>query len=478
MRIVFLTGVFFAMVTGAILYNMAAPAAAEELTPEQQRAVEKAVQEYLQERGMTGGGMTQAPPPSGVLRQEQGRRLEQLSQPRSSGQKYSSTMEGSGQLIYARPFVASPKAIVGGYTDFEYYNRNHDGNPSFFDAHRLVPFIYGDVSDRVKFAVEIEFEHFSRGKLEDTGSSGAEIGVEFMSIDYLINDPINLRAGIILVPLGKFNLLHDAPLRDLTERPIVDQRIIPTTLSQPGVGVYGTMYPTRLSQLNYELYVTSGFTGFTGATSPISGSSGLRSARKGGVDENNDGKSVTGRIAFSPLLGIELGASGFFGSYDPASKRSLSIGALDWTFQRGPFEFIGEAAWSYAKDNNLTTTGGPAFDGPFPKARRMNGYFVQLNYHFLPEFLTKLAPSHFRQEVSTFTAVVRWEETDLNNDVDGNFTDAREFQRLTLGLNFRPLEDTVLKFDFQYSPKDTGSENGVTSPVQSTAFISSVATYF
>ncbi len=483
MRVNIVIGIFVAMVGGAILFGMPAPAAAEDLTPEQQRAVEKAVQEYLQQRGLTGDGMGQASPPGGPPSATQKKRLEDLAAPRSVGQKYGSTMEGSGKLIYARPFVASPKAILGGYTDFEYFNRSHDGNPSFFDAHRLVPFIYGDVSDHVKFAAEIEFEHFSRGKLEDTatGSSGAQIGVEFMSIDYLINDPINLRAGIILVPLGKFNLLHDAPLRDLTERPIIAQRIIPTTLSQPGVGVYGTFYPTRLSQLNYELYLTSGFTGFTGANSPITGSSGLRSARQGGVDENNDGKSVTGRVAFSPLLGVEIGGSGFFGAYDPRSKRHLSIAALDWTLQRGPFELIGEAAWSYAKDNHLSSNGQPVFDDAargILRARRMNGYYVQLNYHFLPQFLTNLAPNHFRQEVSTFTAVVRWEETDLNADVNGNFTNAREFQRVTFGLNFRPLEDTVLKFDFQYSPKDIGSQNGVTAPVQSTAFISSVATYF
>ena len=49
-------------------------------------------------------------------------------------------MEGSGKLIYARPFVASPKAILGGYYDFEYINRENDGDPSTFDAHRLVPF--------------------------------------------------------------------------------------------------------------------------------------------------------------------------------------------------------------------------------------------------------------------------------------------------------------------------------------------------
>jgi len=32
-----------------------------------------------------------------------------------------------------------------------------EGGNDFFDQHRLIPFIYSDVSDRVKFATEIEF---------------------------------------------------------------------------------------------------------------------------------------------------------------------------------------------------------------------------------------------------------------------------------------------------------------------------------
>lgn len=469
MRTIVLIGAFFAMMAGLILCDKIAPAAAEELTPEQQRAVEKAVQEYLQERGMTGGGMSQVPPPGAAPSGEQKRRLEDLSVPRDAGQKYGSTMEGSGKLIYARPFVASPKAILGGYTDIEYWNLANDDTPSYFDQHRLVPFIYGDVSDHVKFAAEIEIEH------------GEELKVEFATIDYLINEPVNLRAGILLLPLGKFNLLHDSPLRDLTERPLVDQRIIPSTLHQPGVGIYGTLYPTRLAQVNYEAYVTSGFTNaFGGENNPntisnITNTNGIRSARDNNTEfDNNDGKAVVGRVAYSPFLGVEVAGSGFFGSYDPQSKRPLAIWALDWTFQRGPFELIGESAWAYIRGNNLQVSGQPIANNQ-TNARRMQGYYIQLNYHFLPAFLTQLAPSHFRPEVSTFTAVVRWEEMNMGQDLPDTETGKLgQRQQLTLGLNFRPTEDTVFKFDYQYSPEEVS--NG--RRIHDNGFVASAATYF
>jgi len=441
----------------------------EELTPAQQEAVKKAVQEYLRQQQQPPTTVTPPPsfaaPPTQRPGEPEKETLGELSQPRTPSKKYGSTMQGSGGLIYARPFVSSPKAIVGGYMDIEYFNRTNQGN-SYFDQHRLVPFIYGDISDRVKFAAEIEIEH------------GEELAVEFATIDYLIQEPINLRAGIILVPLGKFNLLHDSPLRDLTERPLVDQRIIPSTLHQPGVGAYGTFYPSALSKLDYEFYVTNGFTNAFGGdgnpnnTSNINQTNGIRSARSSNTEfDNNNGKSIMGRVAFSPILGVEIGGSGFYGNYGSNNNDQLAIWALDWTFIRGPFEFIGESAWSYIKDNNInqngTQNGNP---------RRMQGYYLQANYHFLPEWLSNMAPTFFKQEVSTFTAVARWEQMNLGQDLNDNTETGKlgEWQRWTFGLNFRPTEDTVFKTDFQYTP--VGQSGG--QRIHDTAFVASWATYF
>jgi hypothetical protein len=441
----------------------------EELTPAQQEAVQKAVDEYLKQQPQAPPPVAAPPTPPAA---PSGKTLQELGTMDGMRQKPGSTMQGSGSLIYARPFVSSPKAIVGGYMDIEYFNRTNQP-PSKFDQHRLVPFIYADVSDRVKFATEIEIEH---GGLSANG--GSEVKIEFATIDYLIQEPVNLRAGILLLPLGKFNLLHDAPLRDLTERPLVNQRIIPSTLFQPGVGFYGTLYPTQLSKLDYEFYLTNGFTNaFGGNNNPngnsnITATNGIRSARNTSTDfDNNNGKAIVGRLAFSPILGVEIGGSGFFGTYDGRSKRPLAIWALDWTFQRGPFEFIGESAWAYIRDNNLSQNGTPNTN-----PRRMQGYYLQLNYHFLPVWLSNLAPTFFKQEVSTFTAVVRWEKMNLGQDLDDSTEAGKlgERERLTLGLNFRPTEDTVFKTDFQYSPMEIKGNQRI----HDTAFVASWATYF
>jgi hypothetical protein len=220
-------------------------------------------------------------------------------------------------LVYAKPFVASPKAIVGGYFDIQYRAQSKgvldgygNGTTNGFDQQRFVPFIYADVTEHVKFASEVEIEHGIREE-----NAGNEISLEFAFIDYLVKEPVNLRAGIILLPVGKFNLLHDSPLNDLTDRPLVSQFVIPTTMAETGAGFYGTFYSGRTGKLDYEFYYTTGPCGYEANGTPrITETEGTKTARQrncasnDGLDINN-GKAVTARVAYSPMLGVSVAGS-------------------------------------------------------------------------------------------------------------------------------------------------------------------------
>lgn len=411
---------------------------------------------------------------------------------------------GSGRLVYAKPFVAAPKAIVGGYMDIQFRSQRKasiengfGGITNNFDQQRFVPFIFADITEHVKFASEIEIEH---GIREEGGPDRElEFGLEFAHIDYLVKEPFNLRAGILLLPIGKFNLLHDSPLNDLTDRPLVSQFIIPTTVSETGAGFYGTMYPGRISKVDYEFYVTTGPCGYeTNGAPTVNEEKGTRGARQrkctadDGFDINN-GKAVVGRLAYSPVLGVEVAGSGYYGNAAPfGNYNPLSITAIDWTLQRGPFELIGEAAWAYARGNSRAisgnTIGVPPGPAPTPGTlltgisgnsglgippQRMNGFYIQGNYHFMPEFLAKLAPKRFG-EGSTLTAVVRYDRVTTNLDNrSGGFGD---IEQISFGLNYRPVEDTVFKMSYQYQPM--AFNPNTSQRIHDSAFVISAATYF
>lgn len=470
------------------------PVWAENMTPEEiQKLVDEAVTKRLQEHERRESSMERAmekkegqpgavqyPVPAGPIVDIRAERKGEESIPLGFGST------GSGKLIYAKPFLSAPKAIVGGYVDVMYNNlsRQNLDNPSrnSFGQQRMVPFIYADITDHLKFATEIEFE---RGSTNAPQTGDGSMSIEFAQLDYLVNEAINTRAGLLLMPVGKFNLLHDSPLNDLVDRPMVSRIIIPSTWFEAGAGIYGTLYPSSRSKLDYEVYAVNGMSQTAGGITDL----GVRNARGSVSRDRDDSKNVVGRLAFSPILGIEVAGSGYHGQYKPSAGAvgagRISIFALDWTLQRGPFEIIGESAWARISNNNATGVAGSGI-GP----AGMQGYYIQGNYHFMPEFLKKWAPSHFT-DASTFTAVVRWEQVDTDTDdrtrIAGNTTgNRRELERLTLGLNFRPIEDTVFKFDWQFNSQKNaqglalngGDFAGANNPINGNGFLVQMATYF
>ncbi|MFQ5862087.1 MAG: hypothetical protein ACE5IC_03095 [Candidatus Brocadiales bacterium] len=377
--------------------------------------------------------------------------------------------------VYTKPFLRrfGRNTYLGGYMDASYRSTESSSfredtkgrGTDRFEVLRFVPFIYSDVSDRVKVAAEIEFEHggaSDRGGLttDESDKLDGEVKLEFATVDFLLRDEVNFRAGIILVPLGKFNLVHDAPLQDLIDRPLVDQKIIPTTLSQAGMGFFGTFYPTELSKLDYEIYATNGF------GDEITGKDGLRGARLFRYDrDNNNSPAIVARIGFSPFLGLEFGGSVYYNKYSSTGSDHFTITALDFAYQRGPFELVGEGAYvgiERGKDVKINNSDVPS---------SMFGYYIEPRYHFMPEFIHNLAPTIFRED-STFTLVGRWDSIDTGQRSEVSDVRAQRLGRATVGLNFRYTEDTVFKVDYQWNIEHS-QENK-----DNNAFLFGIATYF
>jgi hypothetical protein len=377
--------------------------------------------------------------------------------PRLAGEFEASGLPTSFGGIYTKPYLANAgkRTYLGGYIDLEFKDPDGDDD-KFFDQHRFVPFIYSDVTDRVKVSSEIEFEH------------GHEVEIEFAQIDYLFNEHANLRAGIQLLPLGKFNEVHDSPIQDLTERPLVDRYIIPVTLRDAGVGMYGEF----TEEVSYQFSLTNGFKGLTSdGTSAIDAENGLRNAapQADELDEPftniNDKLAYTQRVAWRPELGMEFGGSAHFDTYDEEGDNSLNIFALDATLDGksmellpDAMELLGEAAWANIERDDFAKASGVADD--------MHGWYSQVNWHCDPAWLTSWKQNGTLDEAAHFTLVARYDSVKL---------DTYDMRRTTLGVNFRPnAHDTVFKLDYQFND-DAGSLSGENND---DALLFSVATYF
>lgn len=352
--------------------------------------------------------------------------------------------------VFDKPYLVrlAGRAAFGGYVDVHGRHEREDGvGESAFDLKRLNLFTAAQVSDFVRFAAEIEFEE-----------AGEEVKIEFAAIDLGIHQALSLRGGMLLVPLGRFNLSHDSPFNEFTDRPVVSTDILGVALSEPGLGAFGLFGLGGLSRITYELYAVNGFG--DGVITDAPGGTSIPAGRQP-FENANGSPSVVGRTTYSPAIGWEVGVSGHYGAYNVFDsdglqideRRNLAIWALD--FQARPLGFRLEGEGAIA-----TLDVSPSLTGIY--ASRQAGLYVDLLRDFGRGWISVMQRSYF-------SVGVRLDLADFDRDLDGD-----SVRQLTLGLNFRPTEDTVFKLNYFRGTRYDRFNN----PAAQAGLLLSAASYF
>ncbi len=125
---------------------------------------------------------------------------------------------------------------IGGYGEmvYENYADRDDGVASGktdqLDFLRAILYAGYKFNDRVVFNSEIEVEHAT------TGGGVGEVSLEFGYLDFMLRPSFNVRAGMVLLPIGLLNELHEPTAFLGAKRPDVERTIIPSTWRENGVG--------------------------------------------------------------------------------------------------------------------------------------------------------------------------------------------------------------------------------------------------
>ena len=192
------------------------------------------------------------------------------------------------------------KLTIGGYAQIDYNQPLNSGtyNNGNLDIHRLVLLFGYKFNSRTQFITEIEFEHVK------------EVYVEQAFLDYRINNFMNLRAGLMLVPMGIVNEYHEPPTYNGVERPLLDKYIVPSTWRELGVGITGNV-PN--ANLRYQAYIMNGFSSYNDGP-VLRGSDALRKGRQKGAESFVSAPNLAAKAEYYGFRGLNLGVSGYFGN--------------------------------------------------------------------------------------------------------------------------------------------------------------------
>jgi hypothetical protein len=121
---------------------------------------------------------------------------------------------------------------------------------------------------------------------------------------------MNLRAGLMLVPMGIVNEYHEPPTYNGVERPLLDKYIVRSTWRERGVGITGNV-PN--ANLRYQAYIMNGFSSYNDGP-VLRGSDALRKGRQKGAESFVSAPNLAAKVEYYGFRGLNLGVSGYFGN--------------------------------------------------------------------------------------------------------------------------------------------------------------------
>jgi len=323
--------------------------------------------------------------------------------------------------------AVSQTGPISGYMDFHF--NNVEFQDPVLDFHRFVLLFTHSFSDRVRFVSELELEHAVVSPETD-----GELELEQAYIDFLMSRNFNLRAGMVLAPVGVINERHEPPVFHGVERPSVETVIIPTTWFGAGAGLHGEVG----SGFRYRVYAME-----TLNASGFSAESGLRGGRQKGARSNAKHVAGTGRVEFVGTPGLVLGASlwsGDSGFAFPRGDVSVTMAEFDGRYHWAEFDIRGLYAHAFLDGIAELNNSLQRIVGVNPNiAEQLRGFYLEGSYFLL----ANPAP----RELAVF---VRYENFDTQYRMPSGFDSIAAFDRdsWSFGITYFPDPDVAVKVDY------------------------------
>ena len=338
------------------------------------------------------------------------------------------------------------RLLIGGYGEV-HYNQAFSNEVRYngkLDVHRLVLLFGYRFSRRLQFISEIEYEHVN------------EVFVEQAFLQYKVNSFLNIRGGLLLVPMGIVNEYHEPTAFNGVERPLIDKYIVPTTWREIGMGVTGNIFP---ASLRYEAYIINGLNSFDNGK--ILNGRGLRTGRQKGALSQLSFLNFSARVSYYGIRGLNVGLSGYFGKTQSslfdglikseplavAQADSSVVGVMMWgadvRYSMKGWQLRGQLYYTQLYNTlqyNYFDTGGGL---PGDLGRSMAGFYLEAGYNVFRLF------DELKSELVPF---LRYSAFNTQYSVTQGISQDPAYQKrvITAGLTWKLTRGVVLKTDLQF----------------------------
>jgi hypothetical protein len=356
----------------------------------------------------------------------------------------------------SEPESGDESTSVGGYGDIHYTEPEGPAKGTV-DVLTFVMFLEHQFSPDLSFFSELEVEHT---KIE--GGEGGEVAVEQAYIQYNFNERLNLRAGLILLPIGSMNEFHEPPTFNGVRRPRFQKAMIPTTWREIGFGFVGRI--PEVEGLQYRTYLTSGLD-----AAGFDGDQGVYEGHFEGAEAPMTSLALSGRVEYLNT-GLKTGGWVYYGG-SAANHEGIGSGLFDSPvfmygidaqysianlFLRG--ELMGASIKDAAKlaeafqrtkpeFNDAGDLSGYTWNNPIGSA--MGGGYIEAAYDVM-----KLIRPNSSKQLLPFA---RFEKFNTQSTLPVNITPNPEDDRtfIIAGLTFKPTFNTVFKIDWTFAQDGT-----------------------
>jgi hypothetical protein len=359
---------------------------------------------------------------------------------------------GMGPAASQVYFRKESGATIAGYGEMVYENfasKKDDATPSGktdqIDFLRQILYVGYKFNDQFVFNTEIEFEH---AFVEGDDDAPGEVAVEFAYIDAMLSPAATIRAGMVLVPVGIINEWHEPPTFYGALRPQTERNVIPSTWRGNGIGLLGSTE----SGIGYRLFIVEGLNAANFSAS------GIRSGRQSGGKAIAENFALTGRVEYTAVSGLNIGASFFTGKsgqgLTTASGEKIdaatSVFSAHALFNRSGLELRALYAQSSIDDTELLnqTLG---FNGNSAIGKKQAGYYVTGAYNVL---------KHINPNTSAqILPFVQYEKLNTQKEVADGFSanPKNEITNITFGLMYRPITNIAFKLDYLDNKNEAGT---------------------